>query len=1247
MPFFLMAFFSLEFGFRAEAQQFVSGCSGCGNSRWNGSGGQLCNNTYRKGGVGLGCAFTGASTVTAMLDIDGSVRFRALNSSTQNTMLVMDGSGFLSHRAYPIVATTTNGIPRFDGAGLLTTGSLSDNGTLLSTASGTAIRFNGLASSSGNVPLLIDGSGNVTRSSVALNPDALGGATRFQGLTFNRITAWNGSALVNSPMTINGNNVGVGVSAPQESLELSGALRLGTNASNQSGTIRWNSTTSDFEGYDGTNWVSLTDTGAAFPTPWNGTTDISYSGGNVGIGTSTPTSQLHTTGAVRFAGISTATESVGVMIDGAGKLSTRALDPVAFNGFTESDPKVASTTSGQVPNWDGSNLVDGNITDIGNVGIGTTNPQEALDVAGGVRIGNSTNTNAGTMRYNPVTMNFEGYNGTGWVNLSDTSSAADSITCDLPLSTSDTVLVCDTNGLGKRALDPIAFNGFTEVDPQVSSSASGKVPVYNGTTLVDGSITDVGGNVGVGTTNPTANFQVTGSIKFIGLPNINSDSVLVCDTNGIIGKRSLSAITEVDPQVGSNTTDFVPKWDGSALVKGIIYDDDSIGIGTSNPQTLVHVKDGGFLAEGANGTVPPLGPGTRMMWMPNEKAFRAGEVNQSQWDGPNVGDHSVAFGQNNTASGNFSAAVGQGNTASGAGSFVSGSGNTASGPFSIAMGQNNGASFQNTVAIGQNAIANSLNSIAIGQNVVASGQNAIVLGSNANATSNNAFATGNMTNATGFNSTAMGFNTTAVGNTATAMGTNTSASAPSATAMGAGTNANGDFCTATGLATTASIHASFAANENTMAIGTNTSAFGFGTLANQYAAFAMGRTTQATGQVALATGNNTIASGTHATTFGDSTRASGVNAIATGNRTLASGTNAVTFGDTTNATALNSFAAGRNVTASAWTSHIFGAGGLNNTIANSFWIGYNTTGGTPTFFVGPTGAPPAGAPTPPAEGVGIGTTTPGFALDVVSGQAAKPGGGPWLATSDRRLKTNIEDYDQGVDALMKFRPVTYHYNEESGLPTDRRFVGLVAQEVQEVAPDMVVPYSGGEGQDYLAVDPNELTYMLVNATREQQEVIDSIETGNQELLDELEDLKNDLQDQAAENAELKNDLDEMRALLSDMKIALEEVCNNGCDNISNRKAGEQTEGTAALFQNMPNPFRQNTTIRYYLPEGSTKASITVYDLKGTALNSFELPVVSGYGSIEISGQMLPVGQYLYTLVVDGREIDTKKMILTQ
>ena len=51
----------------------------------------------------------------------------------------------------------------------------------------------------------------------------------------------------------------------------------------------------------------------------------------------------------------------------------------------------------------------------GKIGIKTTNPIELLDINGGLKIGNTTNTNAGTIRWNGS--DFEGYDGVEWLSL--------------------------------------------------------------------------------------------------------------------------------------------------------------------------------------------------------------------------------------------------------------------------------------------------------------------------------------------------------------------------------------------------------------------------------------------------------------------------------------------------------------------------------------------------------------------------------------------------------------------------------------------------------------------------------------------------------------------------------------------------------------------------------------------------------------------------------------------------------------
>ncbi len=82
-----------------------------------------------------------------------------------------------------------------------------------------------------------------------------------------------------------------------------------------------------------------------------------------------------------------------------------------------------------------------------------------------------------------------------------------------------------------------------------------------------------------------------------------------------------------------------------------------------------------------------------------------------------------------------------------------------------------------------------------------------------------------------------------------------------------------------------------------------------------------------------------------------------------------------------------------------------------------------------------------------------------------------------------------------------------------------------------------------------------------------------------------------------------------------------------------------------LFQNSPNPFREQTTIRFRLADDARNAQICIFDLSGKMLK--KVPVTAGMESITVNGWELGEGIYLYSLVVDGQEIDTKRMLITK
>jgi hypothetical protein len=83
---------------------------------------------------------------------------------------------------------------------------------------------------------------------------------------------------------------------------------------------------------------------------------------------------------------------------------------------------------------------------------------------------------------------------------------------------------------------------------------------------------------------------------------------------------------------------------------------------------------------------------------------------------------------------------------------------------------------------------------------------------------------------------------------------------------------------------------------------------------------------------------------------------------------------------------------------------------------------------------------------------------------------------------------------------------------------------------------------------------------------------------------------------------------------------------------------------ASLVQNIPNPFNHTTTINYTLPEKYSSAKIIITDKSGKTLKEVNVSG-SGKGSLNINASTFSSGAYQYSLIVDGKLIDTKQMVL--
>jgi len=110
-----------------------------------------------------------------------------------------------------------------------------------------------------------------------------------------------------------------------------------------------------------------------------------------------------------------------------------------------------------------------------------------------------------------------------------------------------------------------------------------------------------------------------------------------------------------------------------------------------------------------------------------------------------------------------------------------------------------------------------------------------------------------------------------------------------------------------------------------------------------------------------------------------------------------------------------------------------------------------------------------------------------------------------------------------------------------------------------------------------------------------------------------------------------------------------ELLQKEIDNLKNDKGYNGIDLSVGsgntLFQNTPNPTNSSTKIECHLGSYTSKASIIVYDLNGLQLKEYPL-YQQGRNTVHIEANEFSPGIYLYGLLVDGKMIDTKRMVIT-
>jgi hypothetical protein len=118
-----------------------------------------------------------------------------------------------------------------------------------------------------------------------------------------------------------------------------------------------------------------------------------------------------------------------------------------------------------------------------------------------------------------------------------------------------------------------------------------------------------------------------------------------------------------------------------------------------------------------------------------------------------------------------------------------------------------------------------------------------------------------------------------------------------------------------------------------------------------------------------------------------------------------------------------------------------------------------------------------------------------YGTTVPSSTAVRVDANGWLGTtsSSERFKKDIKPMDQNSDAILRLKPVTFHYKNDK---TNEPEFGLIAEEVEKANPDLVIRDKEGKA---FSVRYEEVNAMLLNEflkehkqVQEQQKRIDKL-----------------------------------------------------------------------------------------------------------------------------------------------------------
>ena len=233
---------------------------------------------------------------------------------------------------------------------------------------------------------------------------------------------------------------------------------------------------------------------------------LAVSGGNAGIGTTAPAAKLNVNGSVLFSGATNPAPVDGELVYNPAVHAYEYYDSDALDWKSLAGGAI-SVTGGY---WTQNGTLLSYIT--GFVGIGTTNPGSALEVAGQIKI-----TGGGIGENKVLTSDANGL-----ATWQVPALGADNLGNHIATTT------LNMGGFGiVNAASGTFTNGITASSATLNNTEGAGLMVSSSAYLAVS-----GGFVGVGTTNPGAALEVAGQIKITG-GGIGENKVLTSDANGL------------------------------------------------------------------------------------------------------------------------------------------------------------------------------------------------------------------------------------------------------------------------------------------------------------------------------------------------------------------------------------------------------------------------------------------------------------------------------------------------------------------------------------------------------------------------------------------------------------------------------------------------------------------------------------------------------------------------------------------